>query len=138
MTSSRRWTRVLGVPGLAVLSVAAWSLWLGWDHEYQTDPATGVSSGPYEAWQVAGCVLSLVAIAIVGGLLLGPWLVVPTMTVAFTGAWSASAASTDDTGLWVVGAGLVFIGLALGSAALSFGASMVRKRPAASARELSA
>jgi hypothetical protein len=118
----------LGVLGLVGSTVASWWLWLGWDTEYQIDPATGASSGPYEAWQVIGCVLSLGVIAVVGGLLLRPWIVVPAMTVAFTVAWSFAAAASDDTGLWVIGAVLIFMGMAAGTAALSFGAWLVRGR----------
>jgi hypothetical protein len=118
----------MGVLGVAAASVAAWWSWLGRDREYQVDPATGVSSGPYEVWQVAGCVLSLAVIAIVGALLLSAWIVVASMTVAFTVAWSMAAASTDESGLWGVGATMVFIGLAAGSALLSFTTSLIRRR----------
>jgi hypothetical protein len=134
-SGSERKRAGLGAIGLAVLTVAAWWLWLGWDTQYQNDPVTGVSSGPYEAWQVTGCVLCLAAIAVAGGLLLRPWIVISVMTVAFTVAWSWSAARTDDTGLWLVGAFLVVAGLSSGSAALSFGAryvlSSARRRRAA-------
>jgi hypothetical protein len=124
---TRDWKRAgAGVPGVAVLTVAAWWLWLGWDTQYQTDPVTGATSGPYEAWQVVGCVLSLAVIAVVGGLLMRPWLVVLAMTGAFTVSWSWAAASTDDSGLWPVGAVLVVIGLGFGSAVVSFGARAVR------------
>ncbi|MDT4987920.1 MAG: hypothetical protein QOI74_2014 [Micromonosporaceae bacterium] len=117
---------ILGVPILIALTVVTWWLWLGRDTTYQTDPVTGAATGPYEAWQVVGCVLSLAAIAVVGGWVLPPWAVVAAMTVSFTVAWSWAAAVTDDTGLWLVGAVLVAVGLAAGSAALSFGARAVR------------
>jgi hypothetical protein len=123
----------VGVAVLAILTVVAWWLWLGHDTEYQIDPATGMSSGPYEAWQVGGCVLSVAVLAIVGGLFLRPWAVVATMTIVFTGSWSSTAATADESGLWLVGAVLVFVGMASGSALLSFGASLVRKRLSASA-----
>jgi hypothetical protein len=73
-------------------------------------------------------VLSLGVIAVVGGLFLRPWIVVPTMTVPFTITWSWAAAVTDNSGLWAVGALLVFVGLASGSAGLSFGAWLIRAR----------
>jgi hypothetical protein len=137
MTSTKTWKRAaLGVPGLAGSTVAAWWLWLGWDNEYQIDPATGISSGPYEAWQVIGCVLSLAVIAVLGGLLLSPLIVVPTMTIAFTVAWSLAAASSDESGLWGVGAILIFVGLGFSSALLSLGASLIRRRPATASRTL--
>lgn len=104
---------------IAGATVAAWWLWLGWDTTYQTDPDTGVASGPYTAWQVAGCVLSLAVIAALGGRLLGPLVVTPVMTVTLTAAWSARAASSDETGLWLVGAVLVFVATAAGTALVS-------------------
>ena len=135
MASRRQLTKIgLGVLGLAASTVAAWWLWLGRDTGYQTDPVTGVTSGPYEAWQVVGCVLTLALLAIVGGLFLRPWFVAPTMTVAFTAAWSWAAAATDDTGLWAVGAFLVFVGLAVGSAVVSGGTWLIRARVAAPTR----
>ncbi|WP_243884684.1 hypothetical protein [Cellulomonas fengjieae] len=103
---------------VAVLSAACWFAWLGWDTTYQTDPATGVASGPYEAWQVLGCVLSLAAVVALGSLVLGPWWTVLTVTVAFTIAFSVTA-SSDETGLWGVGALLVAFGVAAGSTVLA-------------------
>ena len=100
----------------AVGSVAAWWAWLGWDDEYQTDPVTGVASGPYEAWQVVGCVGTLLVLALVGGALWRPRLVALVMTVAFTAAWTAWAAAEDESGLFLVGAVLVLVGTAAGSA----------------------
>jgi hypothetical protein len=41
------------------------------------------------------------------------------MTVAFTAAWTAAAASTDDTGMYGVGAILLLLGLAAGTTAVS-------------------
>jgi hypothetical protein len=124
----QRVTEVLGLLVVAASTVAVWWLWLGWDTDYDIDPITQSQSGPYEAWQVAGCVLSLIVVAVVGGWLLRPWTVAATMTVAFTVAWSWRAASVDDSGLWAVGAILVFAGMALGSAALSYGARLGRDR----------
>jgi hypothetical protein len=117
---------VLGLPVLAVLTVAAWWLWLGRDTTYQTDPVTGVATGPYEAWQVIGCVLSLVAIAVVGAWVLPPWTVIVAMTVSFTLVWSWAAAVADETGLWLVGAVLVAVGMAAGSTVLSLGTHRIR------------
>jgi len=45
---------------LAAVAAALWWAWMGWDEEYYTDPATG----PYRPWQVIGCVLSLVVVAV--------------------------------------------------------------------------
>jgi hypothetical protein len=117
----------LGALGTAAATVATWWAWLGWDTGYQIDPVTSVESGPYEPWQVIGCVLTLVAVAVVAGLLLAPWLVAPAMTFALTGAWSVSAGGSDESGLWLVGAVGVFIGTAIGSTVLSVAAWAVRR-----------
>lgn len=121
-------TGVLGLLVVATSTVAVWWLWLGWDTEYDIDPISQSKSGPYEGWQVAGCVLSLIVVAVVGGWLLRPWAVAATMTVAFTVAWSSRAASVDDSGLWAVGAILVCAGMALGSAAFSYGTRFARDK----------
>ncbi|MBM6401146.1 hypothetical protein [Phycicoccus sonneratiae] len=111
--------RLLGAAGvLAAASAAAWFVWVGWDHEYQVDPATGVASGPYEAWQVVGCALTLLVAGVVAGVLVSPWLlaVVPP---AFTAAWTVDAAASDETGLFVVGAVLVLLGASFGAAVVA-------------------
>jgi hypothetical protein len=127
MTSTNRWTGfAAGALALAGATAATWWMWLGRDTKYQVEPVSGVATGPYEVWQVAGCVLCLMALAVIGGLLLRPWIVVPIMTLAFTILWSVNAASHDETGLWGVGAILVLVGMTAGSAVLSFGAWMLR------------
>ncbi|MGK5441667.1 hypothetical protein ACSNN7_07555 [Micromonospora sp. URMC 105] len=113
---------------LAVAAVATWGAWLGWDTGYTTDPETGAVSGPYQAWQVAGCVLTLALITAVAGWRLRPWLVAPVLTVAFTAAWTVHAASTDDSGLWAVGAGLVLVGTGLGTTVVSTVAHLLGRR----------
>lgn len=92
---------------------------MAWDHGYQTDPATGVTSGPYQGWQVVGCVVCLVALGVGASVRLPAWLVIPVMPVAFTAAWSWTAAGADGTGLWVIGAVLVFVGMVVGTGAVS-------------------
>jgi hypothetical protein len=118
--------QLLGVLVLVAATLAAWWLWLGSDTRYEVDPVTGSTTGPYEPVQVVGCVLSLLVVAVAGGLLLRPWLVVVVMTVAFTAAWSVAAATRDESGLWVVGAALVAVGMAAGTAACAFGAGLAR------------
>ncbi|MEU1588152.1 hypothetical protein [Micromonospora sp. NPDC005710] len=130
MTATRGTRALLGVLFLAVATVGVWILWLGWDTEYTVDAQTGASSGPYEPWQVIGCVVTLALLAALAGTRLSPWLVAPVMTVAFTAAWSWRAASTDDSGLWVVGGILVLLGMAAGSMAVSFPARRFARRRA--------
>ncbi|HYN95630.1 MAG TPA: hypothetical protein VES42_17420 [Pilimelia sp.] len=109
----------IGALVVAAATALAWWAWLGRDTTYQIDPGTGVASGPYEPWQVAGCALSLALVALVGGWAVGPWWTVPAMTITFTAAWSLRAAGSDESGLWLVGAVLVLGGMALGSALVS-------------------
>ena len=123
MTATRN---TLGAIGTAAATVAAWWAWLGWDTEYETDPVTLHESGPYEPWQVIGCVLTLAVIAVVSGLLLAQWLAALAMTIAFTAAWSVGAVASDESGLGVVGAIGVFVGVAIGSTVLSVVAWAVR------------
>lgn len=119
--SRRRLPRqAAGTLAVAVLSALAWFAWMGWDSQYQVDPVTQVSSGPYEAWQVIGCGLSLLAL-FVAALLAGirPLLAGAALTLAFTAAWTATAARADDTGLYVVGMMLVLGGLAMATTVVS-------------------
>ncbi|MFC0033540.1 hypothetical protein ACFFMM_28855 [Micromonospora chaiyaphumensis] len=115
---------------LAAATVGAWWAWLGWESGYTVDPETGATSGPYAAWQVAAAVLTLIVIAAVGGWFASPWLVAPVLTVAFTATWAARAASTDDTGLWAVGAAMVAVGTAIGATLVSGGTRWLRRRAA--------
>ncbi|MGC4812761.1 hypothetical protein ACLQ29_19740 [Micromonospora sp. DT228] len=128
MTATRGTRALLGVLFLAAATVGVWILWLGWDTRYTVDAQTGASSGPYEPWQVVGCVLSLVVLAALAGTRLSPWLVVPVMSVAFTAVWSWRAAGTDDSGLWAVGGILVLVGMAVGSTVVSLAARRVGQR----------
>lgn len=129
MTSSGTGRRAaVGAPVVAAVTVGAWYAWLGWDTGYDVDPVTQAVSGPYQVWQVAGCVLTLAAIAVVGALVSPAWMVAPVMTASFTAAWSVGAARSDDSGLWVIGAALVLLGMAAGSTLLAFGARGLARR----------
>jgi membrane protein DedA with SNARE-associated domain len=118
---------LLAVPVIAAATLAAGWYWLARDTEYQTDPATGISSGPYEAWQVAACVLSLAVVAAVGGALVRPWLVAATMAVSATALFATVAAPRDETGLWVVGAVMTAGGVTASTAAVAYGAWFGRR-----------
>lgn len=111
---------------LALLTASCWWAWMAWDNSYQTDPAAGTTSGPYQAWQVIGCVVCLIALGVGATVRLPAWLVVPIMPIAFTAAWSWTAASADDSGLWAVGAMLVFVGMLAGTGAVSGVTAFVR------------
>lgn len=112
---------------LAGLTFATWWSWLGSDTTYQVDPVTGNRTGPYEPWQVAGCVLCLVVLAVAGTMIrLHRWVVVVVMSVVFTVAWSGAAISADRSGMWGVGALMVAIGMVAGSYAVVSGAENAR------------
>ncbi|GGT37093.1 hypothetical protein [Streptomyces purpureus] len=110
-------------PGLSLLlltlaPVAAWAVWLGWDQHQDVHP-DGSVSGPYEAWQVIGLVLTLVApvywaasrqrvVSAVFGTTVG-------LTVASYYDWS----DNETGGLFVVGVGMVMVGSLLCTLAVS-------------------
>jgi hypothetical protein len=114
------WHQALGGLTVAILSAGSWFAWMGWDHQYQIDPRTQVASGPYEAWQVVGCGGSLLLLLVVALLMRVRWFIAsPAMTVAFTAAWTATAASNDETGTSGVGTILVLTGLTVGTTVVS-------------------
>ncbi|MFB6550883.1 hypothetical protein [Streptomyces sp. NPDC056405] len=93
---------------LAGVTSALWAAWLGWDQQRDVH-ADGSTTGPYEAWQVIGLVLTLLVPVCwaasrryVGGAVVG-------VTVGLTASayydWS-----DDSSGLFVVGVGMVMMG----------------------------
>ncbi|WP_318241574.1 hypothetical protein [Cellulomonas avistercoris] len=119
---------------VVVLTAACWFAWLGWDTQYRTDPVTGDVTGPYEAWQVVGCVVSLVAVTVTAVRALGGRRAVATVAVAFTAAWVATQAPRDESGLWLVGALLVLLGTAAGVGVVALVSGAGRRRRARAAR----
>jgi hypothetical protein len=75
---------LVGAVVLAAATAGAWWAWLGRDTTYQVDRRTGVTSGPYEQFQVVGCVLTLLLLAVLGAILLPFWLMPVVMTACFT------------------------------------------------------
>ncbi|WP_436523063.1 hypothetical protein [Actinoplanes sp. HUAS TT8] len=121
--------QVGGTVGVAVLAALSWFGWMGWDGQYQTDPVSGVESGPYAAWQVAGCAVTLLAVfagAVAAGV--RPLFVSVALTVAFTAAWTVTAAARDTTGLFAVGAVFLFVGLGVATLVASLIAIAIRDR----------
>jgi hypothetical protein len=120
---------VLGAVLLAATTVVTWYAWLGRDTEYQID-ANGHPTGPYTTAQIAGCVFTLAAMLVVAVLLrVPPLAAAAAMTVAFTVAWTAQAAATDETGLFGVGAVLVFVGMAVGTSVVAGLTASARRQP---------
>ncbi|MFH8774008.1 hypothetical protein ACIF83_09685 [Streptomyces sp. NPDC085866] len=100
--------RLLSIPVLAGVSLALWAAWLGWDQHRDVHP-DGSTTGPYEAWQVIGLVLTLLAPVCWAayrryrtGAVLGT---TAGLTVAAGFDWS-----DDASGLFMVGVGMVMIG----------------------------
>jgi len=93
---------------LAVMTLAVWAAWLGWDQHRDVQP-DGSVTGPYEAWQVIGLVLTLLAPVYwaasrryIAGAVLG---VTVGLTVAAYYDWS-----DDSSGLFMVGTGMTMVG----------------------------
>jgi hypothetical protein len=105
---------VLGVG--TVLGALTWAAWLGWDRTASYDVITGTVQRPYVTLQVLGCALT---VGVVTAYLAARWHPVAAATgvgLGFWVVWTAWASSTDGSGLWVVGAVMLAIGLAGGTA----------------------
>ncbi|MEY9992164.1 hypothetical protein ABIE67_004196 [Streptomyces sp. V4I8] len=101
----------------AGLSLAGWAAWLGWDQHRDVQP-DGTTTGPYEAWQVIGLVLTLLVPVYwaasrrhVTGAVLGT---TAGLTVAAYYDWS-----DDASGLFMVGVSMVMVGSLAVTAGLS-------------------
>lgn len=119
----------LAALGLAVFAALMWGAWLGWDDDYYL--VDGVQHGPYRAWQVLGCG----ACVAVGAVLAQAWARTSgavVLTLAATGGfavpWALYAASTDDSGLWVIGLVLLLAGSIIGLVLVLTVAAVVRTR----------
>ncbi|MFF6773871.1 hypothetical protein ACFY8W_09920 [Streptomyces sp. NPDC012637] len=101
----------------ALVAAAAWAAWLGWDQVRDVHP-DGSVSGPYEAWQVVGLVLTLLAplywTASRRHVTAGALGTTAGLAVAACVDWS-----DDASGLYMIGVLLVL----LGSLAGTFGVS---------------
>ncbi|WP_374982726.1 hypothetical protein [Streptomyces fradiae] len=111
----------------AVAAAVLWAAWLGWDQHRDVHP-DGSTTGPYEAWQVIGLVLTLLAPLYwaafrrhVPGAVLGT---TTGMTVAALVDWS-----DDASGLYVIGVAMVMLGtLAATAATAPVIATLTRRR----------
>ncbi|MBW0103228.1 hypothetical protein [Pseudonocardia sp. KRD291] len=129
--------RLLGTELLALATAVSWWAWTAWDLRRDVDPVTGTATGPWALWQVAGVVVSLIAVVVVATRWLPVWVVLAVVPVAFTGAWSLTAVPSDTSGLWAVGATMVLVGSLAGTAAVAPLAAVAADRlrpPATSGR----
>ncbi|MGW9137410.1 hypothetical protein [Streptomyces sp. NPDC055681] len=109
--------QLLAILVLAAVALAAWAAWLGWDQHRDVQP-DGTTTGPYEAWQVIGLVLTLLAPVYwaasrryIAGAVLG---ITVGLTVAAYYDWS-----DDSSGLFMVGVGMVMVGSLVVTAVIS-------------------
>lgn len=97
---------------LTLFAAAMWFAWLGWDHEYYE--VDGVAQGPYRPWQVIGCALSIAVGAVLAQLwarsFWGVLVLTPAALLGFAVPWTADAAASDDSGLFIVGLFFLVVG----------------------------
>ncbi|MET9495874.1 hypothetical protein [Streptomyces sp. NPDC006552] len=109
--------QLLSVLVMAGVAAAAWAAWLGWDQHRDTHP-DGSTTGPYEAWQVAGLVVTLLipaAWAASRGHRAAPVLgITAGLTVAAYVDWS-----DDSSGLFAVGVAMLMLGSLAATAAVT-------------------
>ncbi|MBI9113651.1 hypothetical protein [Sanguibacter suaedae] len=123
--ASSPWAVPLGV---FVLSAVTWFGWFA-HKEYVISPE-GNQSGPYATWQAVGAVATLAVLALVAAYLLRPRLVAACVASGFTTGFAVEGLRSDESGLWIVGAGLVLVGTFSGAAFLA--STVARRRGGAS------
>ncbi|WP_329209458.1 hypothetical protein OG257_20485 [Streptomyces sp. NBC_00683] len=100
--------QLIAILVLAVMTLVVWAAWLGWDQHRDVQP-DGSETGPYEAWQVIGLVLTLLAPvywAASRRYIAGAAFGVPVgLTVAAGYDWS-----DDSSGLFLVGVVMIMVG----------------------------
>lgn len=116
----------MAILALAVITPAMWAAWLGWDQHRDVHP-DGSETGPYEAWQVIGLVLTLLVPVYwaasrryFAGAVLG---VTAGLTAAAYYDWS-----DDSSGLFMVGVGMVMVGSLVVTGAVSAVIASVKTR----------
>lgn len=111
---------------IALATSALYAAWLAWDQQKNLNPVTLVETGPYERWQIVGLVLCFGVLAFAAG-----WrrstpaclLAMPlTMAVCVATDWLTG----PDSGLWIVGVGLLAVGTLLGALAAAYAGVIAR------------
>lgn len=97
-------------------TLIAYLAWLGWDQtkEHGVD---GYLHGPYQWWQITGLVITVVALASIGGRLVHPLLPAFAISVVLTLSWSIDAATDpgmENDGLWPITSVQIAIGSFVG------------------------
>ncbi len=116
---------------LLLLVGAAWWVWLGWD-----EPGRGgwrAGDGVYHAWQGAGCLLTVLGLALLGYRRLAPALVGLAVAVGFSGAYAADVLGRGAGGASVLAVVVVTVGTTKGVLALGLlGPGLVGRVPSTS------
>jgi hypothetical protein len=121
LTRSRDWSPLeqwSAVVLIGLLSAGLWFSWFGWDTEYQSDPVTGETSGPYARWQAVAAFLCGIVVVGLAYRLLHFVVALLVLPASFTLAWISTASAMDTSGLWAVGAVLVAFGTTFGTAVM--------------------
>ncbi|AUH44894.1 hypothetical protein [Streptomyces sp. CMB-StM0423] len=113
---------------LAGAAAGAWAGWLGWDQEREV--RGDIETGPYEAWQVGGLVLTLLVAVVVVAYVRH---FVPAVLGSTAGLTFASYYdwSDDNSGLFAVGVALILMGTFVGSALVAVAVGAMRGEPEA-------
>lgn len=111
-----------------VLGAATYAAWLGWDTEYYYDADVGAYQGPYRPAQVVGCAITFGVVTAALALRWRPVFVAAGASLGFWVLWTAQASREDESGLFVVGALMLLVGLAAGSAVAAALGFALRKR----------
>ncbi|MYW63879.1 hypothetical protein GTY65_07310 [Streptomyces sp. SID8379] len=117
--------RLLPALAPAATALAAWALWLGWDQTRDVHP-DGSVTGPYEAWQVIGLVLTLLAPLYWSASRHHATAAALGTTTGLTAA-AAYDWSDDSSGLFMVGVVLVMLGSLAATGALSTAISTAKR-----------
>ncbi|MFC8227663.1 hypothetical protein [Streptomyces sp. NPDC057287] len=120
-TTHQLWAALL----LFLMTLALWAAWLGWDQHRDVHP-DGTTTGPYEAWQVIGLVLTLLVPLC--------WAAsrqyVVSPVVGITGGLGVAAAydwSDDSSGLFAVGVGAIVVGSLVVTTGVSLGVAAMKR-----------
>ncbi|MBC9714598.1 hypothetical protein H9Y04_18740 [Streptomyces sp. TRM66268-LWL] len=116
---------VIAALALTALAIGAWAGWLGWDQQRDVHP-DGSTTGPYEAWQVIGLVLTLLAPVYWAAVRRHPAVPVVGVTAGLSVA-AFTDWSDDASGLFMVGVLMVLVGSLAVTTALSAVTVAVRK-----------
>ncbi|MFE3760639.1 hypothetical protein ACFXPI_02575 [Streptomyces sp. NPDC059104] len=117
----------LSIPLQAAAAIAAWAAWLGWDQHRDVHP-DGSQTGPYEAWQVIGLGLTVLALTYraasrghTAAAILGT---TTGLTAAAYYDWS-----DDASGLFMIGVSLITLASLAGTSVLTLAITTSKHRP---------